>query len=192
MKDVSQDTRPGKIRRILREELGGLHLRWRVVHTAGRILPDGLFLRLRTRLYRLGGLHIGPGTVISGKLHLSGFGHPGHCLRIGANCYLNDRIAFNLEDEVVLEDGVSVGMECLFLTVSHAIGGPAFRAGQTQASPVRVERGAWLGARVTVLPGVTIGAGAVIGAGALVTRSIPPNTLAAGVPARVLRNLESP
>jgi acetyltransferase-like isoleucine patch superfamily enzyme len=46
-----------------------------------------------------------------------------------------------------------------------------------------------LGSRVTVLPGVTIGPGSVVGAGAVVTRDVPPNILAAGVPARFVKDL---
>jgi len=56
-------------------------------------------------------------------------------------------------------------------------------------STVSVEDGAWIAARVTVLPGVTIGRGSVVAAGAVVTRDVPPNCLVAGVPARVLREL---
>ena len=48
----------------------------------------------------------------------------------------------------------------------------------------------WLGARVIVLKGVTIGAGAIVGAGSVVTRDVPPRTLAAGSPARVIRQLD--
>jgi acetyltransferase-like isoleucine patch superfamily enzyme len=54
---------------------------------------------------------------------------------------------------------------------------------------VLVQDGAFLGAHVVVLPGVTIGTGAVIGAGAVVTRDIPPHAVAVGVPARVIKHL---
>lgn len=176
---------------LVMSEFEGLHPWWRFVRALGLLIPSGTGLRLRPRLYRLAGLRIGRGTVLSGPLHLTGAGAPSKCLQIGQNCYLNERVAFNLGGEIVLEDGVSVGMECLFLTVTHALGGPAFRAGKSECRPVRIGSGAWLGARVTVLPGVTVGAGAVIGAGAVVTRDIPSNVLAAGVPARMLRTLEA-
>ena len=176
---------------VVRSECEGLHPRWRVVRIVGNLIPSGTGLRLRPRLYRLGGLRIGSGTVLSGALHITGSGSPSECLRIGKNCYINEWVSFNLGGDIVLEDGVSVGMESLFITVTHAMGRPVFRAGKTECKSIRIGCGAWLGARVVILPGVTVGAGAVIGAGAVVTRDVPPNVLAAGVPARVIRALES-
>ena len=55
--------------------------------------------------------------------------------------------------------------------------------------PVHVGRGAFLGANVTVLAGVTIGSGAFVAAGSVVTRDVPASTLVAGVPARAIRSL---
>ena len=53
-----------------------------------------------------------------------------------------------------------------------------------------VEDGVWIGTRALICPGVTIGAGSVVAAGAVVIRSVPPNSLIAGVPAKVVRKLE--
>ena len=55
------------------------------------------------------------------------------------------------------------------------------------ADPITIEDGAWLGAHVVVGPGVTIGARSVIGAGSVVTRDIPPDVVAMGVPCKVVR-----
>ncbi len=59
-----------------------------------------------------------------------------------------------------------------------------------QRKRIVIEDDAWIGAHVTVLPGVRIGRGAIIGAGAVVTQDVPPNSIAAGVPARVIRTLD--
>ncbi|WP_338432863.1 hypothetical protein [Limosilactobacillus fermentum] len=56
--------------------------------------------------------------------------------------------------------------------------------------PIHIEKGAWLGARVSVLPGVTIGQGTIVGTKSVVTKDIPPYTVAVGNPARVIRQLE--
>ena len=57
------------------------------------------------------------------------------------------------------------------------------------AAPIVVGKDVWIGAHATILKGVTIGDGAIIAAGAVVTRDVPPNTIAAGVPARVVKTI---
>ena len=60
-----------------------------------------------------------------------------------------------------------------------------------QASEIRIGNDVWLGANVTILPGVTIGDNVIVGAGAVVTKDIPDNSLALGVPARVVKEIEN-
>jgi maltose O-acetyltransferase len=82
-----------------------------------------------------------------------------------------------------------VGAGTKFLTSTHDIGGPEKRAGTWRTAPITVGRGCWLGANVTVLPGVRIGDGCVIAAGTVVTKDCEPDTLYAGVPAQAKRRL---
>jgi maltose O-acetyltransferase len=181
----------GKLRDILRSEFGGCHPRLHLVQGLVALLPTQAFIRLRPRCYRLAGIRIGRGTVMAGLVRLTGTGAIARRLVIGNVCYLNENITFNLGASVTLEDHVSVGMECLFITNTHETGTADFRAGAVVARPVHVGHGAWLGARVIVLPGVTIGAGAVVGSGAVVARDVPPNVLVGGVPAKAIRELSS-
>ncbi|MEJ7338835.1 DapH/DapD/GlmU-related protein, partial [Staphylococcus epidermidis] len=58
------------------------------------------------------------------------------------------------------------------------------------AKPIHIGSNIWFGASVTVTPGVSIGDGSVIAAGSVVTNNIPPNSLAAGVPAKVIRTID--
>ena len=174
---------------ILRSEFGGCHPRLQFVQALMALLPAEAGIRMRPRLYRLAGMRIGCGTVISGQIRLTGTGPVARRLVIGNNCYLNEKITFNLGETVMLEDNVSVGMECLFLTNTHKLGTASFRAGAVCPKPICVGRGAWLGARVTLLPGVIIGAGAVVAAGAVVEKDVPSNVLAGGVPAKIIREL---
>ena len=90
---------------------------------------------------------------------------------------------------VTIGTSVAIGPGVRLMTAHHEIGTHTRRAGDVSLHPIRIEDGAWLGASVTVLGGVTIGAGAVVAAGAVVTRDVKPDTLVAGVPARLKHQL---
>jgi maltose O-acetyltransferase len=182
----------GKLVDILRSEFGGCHPRLLFIQGLVTLLPPEAFIRLRPRLYRFAGIRIGHGTVMSGRVRLTGNGAITRRLVIGNDCYLNENITFNLGATLTLEDNVSVGMDCLFITNTHEMGTADFRAGAVVARPVCVGRGVWLGARVTVLPGVTIGAGAVVSSGAVVAGDVAANVLVGGVPAKIVRELSPP
>lgn len=84
---------------------------------------------------------------------------------------------------VTIEDDVILSGYIYILTHSNILYG--IKEGED--GPVTIKRGARIGINVTILPGVTIGENAVIGAGSVVTKDIPDNCIAAGVPARVIR-----
>lgn len=107
---------------------------------------------------------------------------------IGDRVFLNRDIY--VRSQVTIEDGVSIGPYSRLISDSHKIGPMDHRAGQGKTQPIKVSRGAWIGAGVTVLGGVTIGEGAVVAAGAVVTADVPPNSVVAGIPAKFVRTLE--
>ena len=119
---------------------------------------------------------VGPGAITSR-------------LTIGADCYINAPIFFDLTAPIAIGDGVGVGHHAIFITGGHATGPPTRRTGESEPRPISIGAGAWIGADVTLLPGAIVGAGAVVGAGSLVVGEIPPNVLAVGRPANVLREL---
>ncbi|WP_349426390.1 acyltransferase [Microbacterium sp. LWS13-1.2] len=95
---------------------------------------------------------------------------------------------------VVIEEAVGIAAGVYISDHSHGfdlVDVPIRDQPLTEPRPVRVCRGAWLGQNVVVMPGVTVGEGAVVGANAVVTRDIPPRTVAVGAPARVVRELVS-
>lgn len=94
-----------------------------------------------------------------------------------------------IENGTVIGHRVAIGPSVTICTVTHQIGPEKARAGQNVNLPVVIGDGCWLGASVTVLPGVTIGTGCVIAAGSLVRQDCAPNGLYAGVPARRVRDL---
>lgn len=111
----------------------------------------------------------------------------GRNLRIGENVFLNSGCRIQDQGGVEIGDGALIGHNAVITTLNHDLD-PARRADMHPAH-VRIGRGAWLGANVTVLPGVTIGEHAVIGAGSVVTKDVPARTVAVGSPARVVRTI---
>lgn len=109
-------------------------------------------------------------------------------LTIGSRVFIN-RDAY-IRSKVVIEDDVSIGPFVRLITDSHHVGPGSHRAGLGKTEAIVVCQGAWLGAGVTVLGGVIIGAGSIVAAGALVRENVPPNSVVAGIPARVIRRLE--
>ena len=87
---------------------------------------------------------------------------------------------------VVIEDDVSIAANTQILTNNHDEQDHRILL----CKPVVVKKNAWIGAGVTILPGVTIGENAIVGAGAVVTKDVPANTIAVGNPARVVRKVK--
>lgn len=106
---------------------------------------------------------------------------------IGTGVFINSGARFQDQGGIFIGDGCFLGHNCVLTTLNHGLN-PA-RRHLMEPAPVRIERGAWLGASVTVLPGVTIGADAVVAAGAVVTQDVPARTLVGGVPAKVIREV---
>jgi acetyltransferase-like isoleucine patch superfamily enzyme len=145
---------------------------------------DRLSWRLRRWVLTRYGWRLGAGTQIDGLRYAYG------TVQMGTGCYVNRECYFEGEAPITIGDQVGIGPNVTFLTVGHRIGPPTRRTGEFDIRPITVGDGAWIGAGVTILPGVRIGAGAVVAAGAVVTEDVPPNTLVAGVPARVKRTLD--
>ncbi len=107
----------------------------------------------------------------------------------GDNCFVNRNCYFDLEGKITLGDDVVIGHGSTFITTHHEIGPSSRRAGATVGRAIEIHSGTWIGANVIILPGVTIGSGAIVAAGAVVSKSVPANSLAAGIPAKVVRTV---
>ena len=152
-------------------------------------MPHLCFIYLRTTTWRAAGLRIGERSRLMGSLHLTGRASWQDNLTIGADTLLTGPLSVDLEAPVHIGDRVRIGHDVLLLTVDHRIGKSEYRCGDSVARPISIGDGAWLGSRVIVLPGVSIGSGAVVAAGSVVKRNVPADTHVAGVPARVVRAL---
>lgn len=111
----------------------------------------------------------------------------GKNIKIGKNVFVNSGCCFQDQGGVTLGDGCLVGHNVVFATLDHDK--RPGRRGDMTAAPIVVGKDVWIGAHATILKGVTIGDGAIVAAGAVVTRDVPPNTIAAGVPARVVKTI---
>jgi acetyltransferase-like isoleucine patch superfamily enzyme len=179
-----------KVFNILQEELYGLHLRWLLVRILLFPLPPFVGSRLRVKVLNLFGFHIGAGSSMWGLPKLIGSGKLHQKLIVGQHSLFNVDCFLDLAGPITIGNQVILGPQVMLTTGAHKIGEATTRAGELSPRPIVVEDGAWLGARCTVLPGVTIGRGAVVAAGAVVNKDVACNTLVGGVPAKVIRHLD--
>ncbi len=145
--------------------------------------------QLRAPWLRLLGARIGRRTILHDVRFFNLYRRGLAGLEIADDCFVGDECLLDLAEGIRLERQVTLAERVLVLT--HMNVGYADHPLQPHfppvAKPVVVEQGAFLGASVTLLPGVRIGARSFVAAGAVVTADVPPDTLVAGVPARVLR-----
>lgn len=141
-----------------------------------------------------GGLVVGEGSWLMAGCRLHVFNFRGIAragIRIGRRTFLGEETLMRGQGGITVGDNVLFGPRVQVLAVDHVMTDPArpIMAQGITARGITIEDGCWIGAGAIVLDGVTVGRGSCVGAGAVVTRSIPPHSLAVGVPARVIRNL---
>jgi acetyltransferase-like isoleucine patch superfamily enzyme len=145
--------------------------------------------QLRAPWLRLLGAHVGRGAIVHDVRFFNLYRRGLAGLEIGDDCFLGDECLLDLAEGVRLERQVTLAERVLVLT--HTNVGYADHPLQAhfppRAAPVVVEAGAFVGANVTLLPGVRVGSQSFVAAGSVVTADVPARTLVAGVPARALR-----
>lgn len=128
---------------------------------------------------------IAPGFEITPPFFCDYGGH----IRAGKNLYINAHCTILDCNWVTLGDDVLIAPNVQIYTAYHPVD-PAVRlTGLELAAPVTIGSNVWLGGGAIVCPGVTIGDNTTIGAGSVVTKSMPPNVVAAGNPCRVIRSV---
>lgn len=111
----------------------------------------------------------------------------GKNLTIGKQVFFNSGCKFQDQGGITIGDGTLIGHNVVLATLNHSLD-PKHR-GDMIPAPIHVGKNVWIGSNATVLAGVTIGDGAVVAAGAVVTKDVPENTVAGGVPATVLKTI---
>ncbi|MBM2616540.1 sugar O-acetyltransferase [Actinoplanes sp. LDG1-06] len=137
-------------------------------------------------------------AVLRRLLHSVGEGchfEPTFRCEFGSGITVGDRFYANFDCVMLDGGGITIGDDVLFgprvgiYTSNHAIDPYERAAGGCYAKPVTIGSRVWIGGDVTINQGVTIGDGAIVGSGSVVTRSVPAGVIAAGNPARILREI---
>ena len=131
----------------------------------------------RILLYAGNNINIEKGAMFNGQVSL------GDDSGIGVDCELNGPITIG--------EKVNMGPEVVIYTRNHAFNRtdiPIQEQGYGEYRPVKIGDDVWIGRRVMIMPGVTIGNGCVIGAGTIVTKSVPPYSIVVGSHGKVIRN----
>jgi acetyltransferase-like isoleucine patch superfamily enzyme len=167
-------------RKLLRLRIKSTFFRiWvHAVHLLSNILGDDVVSRhLRASLLRFAGARVGAGCIINGGTYIS---NPSN-LRIGARVTINRNCYLDLEGPLVLGDFVGIGHGTTFITTIHET--PSLITG----SAITICTRAWIGANVTVMPGVNVGEHAIVSVGTILMRDVPPRCVVAGSPGRLVR-----
>jgi acetyltransferase-like isoleucine patch superfamily enzyme len=113
---------------------------------------------------------------------------------IGANCAINHGVFILGNAGITIGENVVLSARCMLMDAGLSpdgdFGRPETRHYDNR--PIVIEDGAWIGAGSIILQGVTVGRSSIVGAGSVVTRDVPPLTIVAGNPARVVRHLAEP
>ena len=137
---------------------------------------------------------VGEGTFMLGPIHF----HYGCHTKIGHHCFMGFNFIVQDDTHVSIGNHCNFGPNTTIVTPLHSMIGSERRPVTCSdgverflcyAKPVTIGNDCWFGANVTICPGVEIGDNCVIGAGSVVTKNIPANSFAAGVPARVIREI---
>ncbi len=109
-------------------------------------------------------------------------------ITIGRAVFIGYECMFTGHGDIAIADEVMIANRVNLVRAGHPVE-PGKRRAYITVEPIAMERNVWIGTAATVFPGVTVGADSVVAAGAVVTHDVPPATLVAGVPAKVIRHL---
>jgi maltose O-acetyltransferase len=129
---------------------------------------------------------IGQNSIIEPPFYCS-YGQNTH---IGDHVFLNSLCTILDNNDVHIGHHVMIGPVVQIYTAAHLLQAETRIQGLEVAKPIVIEDNVWIGGGAILLPGVRIGRNAVVGAGAVVSRSVPENTIVAGNPARMIREIE--
>ena len=165
----------------------------KIFYPQSRILRIPIYIRGQRYIDLGKGLTTGPNLRIDAFPHM--IGGSNQVLKIGDDVEINDYVHIAAVLNIEIGSHVLIASK-VFITdhnhgnytgsnQSHPMEHPKDR--KLDAKPVKIEDNVWIGEYVTILPGVTVGRGSIIGTSSVVTRDIPPYTIAVGIPAKVIK-----
>ena len=166
----------------------------RLAQPANIYLGRGVYLDTNVYLHACpDGIRIGAGTTImhGSMLHVFNFRDLPHAgITIGENCFIGELNVMRGQGGITLGDKVFTGPMVQILAVNHVFADPDVPIADQgiTAQGIVIEDDVWLGASAIVVDGVRVGRGSVVGAGSVVTRDLPPYSVAVGSPAKVVRD----
>ncbi len=160
-------------------------------HNIGRKMTELLFKLNHTMpmseeynaiLKELFGENIGKGTYIAAPLNGAALNQ----MKIGSNVFINSNLLAMARGGVTIEDDVQIAGNVSLLTNNH----DPYDRMVLPCKPILIQKGAWIGANVVVLRGISIGKHAIVGAGSVVTKDVPDYAVVVGNPAKVVKMLD--
>ena len=137
------------------------------------------------------GAKIGSNVRINTPLILHNVEHNYNNLIIGDNCHIGKDIILDLKEQIKVDDNVTISMRVSIITHTDVGDSPLKQNSYpARQKGVIIHSGVYVGAGAIILHGITIGENTVLGAGAVVTRDVPPYTVAVGLPAKVVKNIK--
>lgn len=186
----------GLIRVVLREAWSPLYVLWlrlRVAVWGTWALEQAVFQCppwLTLKILAAYKVKIGPEFDFHGRLSLHGTYHMEGKLTIGARCHIGPGVTLDLSRPIVIEDCCTIALNAQLLTHQDVGYSPLVNVYPTQWAGLTIEYGAFIGAGSTIMSGVRIGRCAVVGAGAVVREDVPAYTVVAGIPAKVIKQID--
>lgn len=110
-------------------------------------------------------------------------------IKIRNNCRIGKGLIVNAGEDILIGANTLIGPNCSIISSNHGFKEPGPILGQPHIhSPIKINKGSWLGANVVILPGVEIGEGSVIGSSSVVTKNTESNSVNAGIPSKKIDN----
>lgn len=151
---------------------------------------DDIFRRARCVLLRCAGLFVSVDSKIGRRVVITDRRN----FRTGHHVYVNNEVYFDTYRRILIGNYCNIGFRAVFITGTHELLSDykgVRPLSEANSKPIVIENFVWIGSNAVILPGVRIGHGAVVAAGSVVTKDVEPDTLVAGVPAKMIRDLRA-